>query len=278
MATGQKQYKIATRKKIESVVHVFLIGLAVFGCVLNVRRLCERKKEVVAENIEIFRKGYTTAIDEVITNILPKKNSIDLSFLIGVEKVNEILLQQVEGILITSYDYIDQVQTPQEQTETRATALSLVEKLLEEKIKNPFLFGFKDIGAEVSEVLDAFYKNKRLGDGFRNTQIIRLEIENFFRGNLTPQYNIMVFDMFYFLMLYSDKSTGISPVNLNLNIFNKQEYIITMCYLGEIVTRILGDKVEAMEFKPESVRLSQEDFSKSEIRKVLSTIRAFNSE
>lgn len=266
--SSELKSKETGKRKIEVVFHIFFMGMAVLGCILNVRSLSKRKEMAVLENIEIFKGGYIKGIAEA-----------------GARPAAEIELPRIfksfsllSDELGLSYHELKFVIEPAAQLDFSTAdidpnhpLLKLIEDLLHKKIRNPFLFGFRDIGIEITHFLDEIFKKKDLGNGFKENQAVRMEIENFFKSHLTQEQYIDVFSMFYFLVMdaYSEidikkhmrEGKGIA--------LDKNEYIIAACYLGEIVSTVLGSPVHAFEFLPPTIKITEKEFEESRTRKTL---------
>ncbi|KAI5190806.1 hypothetical protein NEMIN01_1208 [Nematocida minor] len=269
---GELEKKPVGKRKIETLCHIVLIGFALFGCILNVSRLGERKNQAIADNAELFRKNYSAALLNVVED-LKTRDIIDLHNIFVNQSETDGGLSSVGGVGMHSTNYYIKPGSgwigSEEET---GPVMSLINRLITSKVKNPFLFGFKDVGLEISELVDKVYKRKGFINGFKDNQLIRLETENFFKGDLSNEKYAVAFDMFYFLLADMGASIDVkSHINDNAKLtIDKKEYIIAACYLGDIVTQILGKRIPAADFCPQTASLSKEDFASSRVESVLS--------
>ncbi|KAI5147333.1 uncharacterized protein NESG_02406 [Nematocida ausubeli] len=270
--SGEKN-RTASKRKIEAIVHIVLIGLALFGSILNIKRILVRKEEAIEENINVFKKGYVHMLTLVKNEMSAKKklNILD-------EKAQK---EVVEKGAVYFMGYPDRI-IPQDMIDDGEVAMDLPELVsyfLKEKKANPFLFGFKDIGAEICSMLNHTYRKAGLSDGFKNSTDVNQGIEGFFKGRLSAMECELVFDMFYFLVMDMYVNRIIDEGKRNMDIYNsiirmdkdskKKEYMISACYLGQIATAVLGKQVPAWEFVPDGYSLSKEDFSRSVTKEIL---------
>lgn len=261
------------KRSLETGVHLFFVVMAVVGCILNINSLSKRKESAIAENVEIFKAKYVKAIE---------KAEEDLKFCNGQIPLPEILktacTRIIEEIGFKSYSLVfaaasklEEKEEKKDEKEKTYPMLELIEKMVKSKVKNPFLFGFKDIGLEITSFLDETFKRKNLGDMFRESQAVRLELGNFLKGTL-PEYKYTeVFSVFYFLILDTYSDIDVSEYikegrDIEMDI---EEYVISACYLGEIVIRILGSPRRAFEFLPPGISISEKTFEESKVRRTL---------
>ncbi|KAI5166474.1 hypothetical protein NEIRO03_1073 [Nematocida sp. AWRm78] len=254
------------RKKIELLVHIVLIGLALVGSVVNIQRLFRRKEEAIQENIEVFQKGYSSML-KGIASIIDKKDSLRLS-----EAVYPPLSSNNSNSDLDRSILHNAVMNEPLEKGTSMDVIELINSLMEAKVRNPFLFGFKDIGTELCNTLHFTYRKKGVTEGFKHGTEVKQNIEAFFKGKLPIEECEYVFDMFYFLVMDMDPK---HPDALNItqekldSLDKKKEYLIIACYLGEIATAVLGERIRASEFASKELSLTEEDFLKSRTRMIL---------
>ncbi|EIJ87389.1 hypothetical protein NEPAR06_0906 [Nematocida parisii] len=254
------------RKKIELLVHIVLIGLALVGSVVNIQRLFRRKEEAIKENIEVFQRGYSGMLKGV-ASIIGKKDSLHLSETVYPSLIPSNSDSDLDHPILHS----TAMNEPLEKG-TSMDAIELINSLMEAKVRNPFLFGFKDIGTEVCSTLHFTYRKKGFTEGFKHSTEVKQNIEAFFKGKLPMDVCEYVFDMFYFLIMDMDPKhpDALNITQEKLDCFDKKkEYLIAACYLGEIATAVLGGRVSAMEFASRELSLTEEEFLKSRTRLIL---------
>ncbi|KAI5159248.1 hypothetical protein NEAUS03_0133 [Nematocida ausubeli] len=265
--------RTAGKRKIEAIVHIVLIGLALFGSILNIKRILVRKEEAIEENINVFKKGYVHMLT-LVKNEMGAKKKLNI---LEESAQKEVVEKGVATFMIHSGRIVPQ--NMDDDNEAAMDLPELVNHFLKEKKANPFLFGFKDIGAEICSMLNHTYRKTGLSEGFKYSTDVNQGIEGFFKGRLSAFECELVFDMFYFLVMdmYVNRKVGNGEINMDL--YNsiirmdkdskKKEYMISACYLGQIATAVLGKQVPAWEFVPDGYSLSKEDFSRSVTKEIL---------
>ncbi|KAH9385952.1 uncharacterized protein NEMAJ01_0848 [Nematocida major] len=271
MSDEHKQRKVKGGRALETLAHLVLMGLALFGCVLNARRLCERKERAISENVETFKTNFSEILKEVCRGRRPGGKKTLRLFFPNVEKESDEISQASDDEPII---YMNKQQSDHLDLSDSPIAMMLA-RWMSSKIANPFLFGFKNLALDLSESMDHLYKMHGYTEDFNHMPIVRKKMNSFFRGELKIEEAVVAIDMFYFFMLDVQNPINIKAhrrKSVPLKVPFSKDYVISMCYLGEAATCVLGKRVEALQFNPMPLVVTKEDFSKSMISRIFTKI------
>ncbi|KAI5179836.1 hypothetical protein NEOKW01_0299 [Nematocida sp. AWRm80] len=254
--------------KLEVLLHMVLITIAILLCTYNVKRLIERQKESKEEIAMGFKKELLQGIALL--------SSTEENPTVPLDK------QTVKVDRLTYYTNLSERTLMSKKTNTLNILYPTLCTALKTNVRNPFLFEFKELRRIVSIALDRIIKNMNPADGFMEEGVVKKYIEAFLAGECTPEQYKKACDVFAWIIVEIHResielnkiisprsaslrdtivteiikptlnSEGEARINNGAYLVNRTEYIACFCYLGEICTRILGHKIPANTFLVES--------------------------
>ncbi|KAI5186615.1 hypothetical protein NEHOM01_1583 [Nematocida homosporus] len=226
------------------LLHAVLIVAAFVAVIYNIRMLHTRREIVKSEIVGLFKKEY-------IKHMLHEVNLHENVPRLVVDKDLSMLLPPKMNFGLGSSDRDDNksfANAPKEYD-------LLMDRLLHDKIKNPFLFGFQNLPNQTIQVIAQTFFKEGSVNTLKGEGVLQTKIDKFFAGTLPDAAYASVCDVFALLTLrlapqYVADETNImwSTNQGDVLEISSTEYLVIVALVGEIGTATLGIRVPAAEF------------------------------
>ncbi|KAI5189007.1 hypothetical protein NECID01_0362 [Nematocida sp. AWRm77] len=274
-------------------LQIALMVVALIGCAVNIVNLSHRKTVVCAELSTQFQKSF---VDKLCKTSESGTVQLDFQPFEDKDKNKVICHPSLEKDTLAGRKGIV----------TENCMKGFIESCMKTKLKNPFLFGFVDLGVKLSTLLGKILYAKSEGkEDFLFLQSIKFDMENYFRGSLSPEKYALVNSAAILCLsqipktsLAATQQTGSVPSGkVNAKLFSslrpcsassamepgralteptsehmytisREEYYTVASYLGEITASLLGHRIPAKDFASK-FGVSEEAFEKNAIKELL---------
>lgn len=258
--------KKETRRLLKTEKITYSCISLMLACLLfsNLLNLSRRKKHAQAELSRIFTQGY---VEKIIT---------------GMSQIPQRDFESIPYVLHTNpFDNTDNyelVETPEGSSTEESTKESptqilqkFIRKTINSKLRNPFLFGFKDVAEDVFDFLKLHtFCNKKLRSNISSVEVHK-NFEKYFQGSMSSEYYMLMCRIITQILI-SDQNvqsrTGLIIKEGDDTYLNRNEYLAVAACLGEITTVLLGHRIESKAFA-DDLGLSQSNLEASAIGQVL---------